>query len=564
MIHSVQLLDLRNLQVLAEISYVRKETEETTLEDVLAQFYEVFEEHAPDSPFITNLESSVAYVSPLSESIVLVCLGDKQSMDENELHRIRRLGNELAKEHEKKSGFDSQTILNELADRFLLTEVRLLFFSSRNPSFKNRTGRALSKLTEFKQQQESTFVGPFKIGPYRVQCITLNTSDSINDLSPDDIESIDVASIVFSETQTTEETVERLAKQIHSELSVPVLIVPGSDKELQVCRDFEERFQLMLCDSASDDPIVLILSVLAIAGFSDMHPELAMERWKTESLEPTTEPEEPVAHVSEPEGHQEFLVIDKEVAETRYAYLYEEATEHQRAPNVIAAISTFRLDKDSAETRVIRTGELGYAIVEQDDLLFTLITGPTQDLERIRSQFSRLPALYLEDPPPTLSKPHDLYNHPPFTLKLLATIPPYHWPSREVPSRLDEPDWERFRYPMMKDFLRTIWDSIDGETNLEDITMNNQSKMILGGLYFLRRMGAIEAKLSISPDDIPILLREPKDEFMKRYNEMEEILELINEENSLDKIAEATNIEISIVIHLFTEMHKRGFVDFAK
>jgi hypothetical protein len=563
-IHSVQLLDLRNLQVLAKVSYVREETVETTLEDVLAQFYEVFEEHAPDSPFITSFDSKVAYVSPLSESRVLVCLGDKKPRDKNQLHRIRRLGNELVEEYEKKSGFDSQAILNELADRFLLSDICLLFFSSRNPSFKNRTGRAITKLTELKQRQESASVSPFKIGPYRVHCIMLNTSDSLNDLSPGAIESVDVASIVFSETQTTEETVERLAKQLHAELSVPILIVPGSDNELQVCREFEERLDLMLCDSASDDPIALILSVLAIAGFSDMHPELAMERWRIKSLEPATEHEESITHVSEPQGHQEFLVIDKRVAETRYAYLYEEATEHQRAPNVIAAISTFHLDSDLEETFVIRTGECGYAIVEQDDLLFTLITGPTQDLEYIRSQFSRLPALYLEDPPPTLSNPHDLYNHPPFTLKLLATIPPHHWPSREVPSRLDEPEWERFRYPMMKDFLRTIWDSIDGETSLEDITMDNQSKMILGGLYFLRRMDAIETKLSISPDDTPLLLKAPEDEFMKRYNEMEEILELINGENSLENIAKATNIEISIVIHLFTQMHKRGFVDFTK
>ncbi|MBS3795166.1 MAG: hypothetical protein KGY80_09725 [Candidatus Thorarchaeota archaeon] len=564
MIHSVQLLDLRNLQVLAKVSYVKEETEETTLEDVLAQFYEVFEKHAPDSPFITSFDSKVAYVSPLSESTVLVCLGDKEPRDKNQLHRIRRLGNELVEEYEKKSGFDSQAILNELADRFLLKDIRLLFFSSRNPTFTNRTGRALAKLSELKQRQESAFAGPFTIGPYRVQCITLNTRDSVNDLSPCEIGSVDVGSIVFSETQTTEETVERLAKRLHSELSVPILIVPGSDKELQACRGFEERFDLMLCDSASDDPIALILSVLAIAGFSDMHPELAMQRWRIESLEPATEPEETVANVSEPDGHQEFLVIDKKMAETRYAYLYEEATEHQRAPNVIAAISTFHLDRDSEETFVIRTGQFGYAIIEQDDLLFTLITGPNQDLEHIRSRFSRLPALYLEDPPPPLSNPSNLYEHTPFTLKLLATIPPYHWPSREVPARLDEPDWGRFRYPMMKNFLRAIWDSVNGENELEDITLDDQSKMTLGGLYFLRRMGAIETKLSISPDDIPILLKKPEDEFMKRYNEMEEILEMINGENSLDNIAEATNIEISIVTHLFTQMHKRGFVDFTK
>ncbi|MFO7836711.1 MAG: hypothetical protein R6V83_08650 [Candidatus Thorarchaeota archaeon] len=562
MLQSVQLLDLRNLQVLAEVSYVEERIEKDSLDDILGQFYEVYEDYNPDIPFVTTIDSRVAYVSPLKENVVLVCLAKKEPADEDELERIRSLGKKLAKRYHEKTSFEPQQILTQLADRFLLKDILLVFFSSKNPAFQNKTGTALSKIIDLKPCQEPISTLPFNIGPYRVQCKILDPIDALGGLSQTELNSIDVVSIVFSSSDIKEERVERLAEEIYSELSVPILIVPGSDKELQTCREFEEKYELMLCDSVSEEPLALLLSVMAIAGFIDMHPELAMARWRIESLEPESKPDETSVPDSDMEGHQEFLVIDKDVAETLYAYLYEENTEHQRAPNVIAAISTFRLDQDSAETFVIRTGLQGYAIVEQENLLFTLITGLDQDLEDIRSRFRKLPALYLENPPPPLPNPGDLYAHPPFTLKLLATIPPYSWPSREVPIRSKEPDWDRFRFPMMKDFLHAVWDSINSEADLGDITMGSESKMTLGGLYFLRRMGAIDTELRIYDEDIPVLLHEPHDDFMKQYNELREILEMIDGVRSLSTIADTTKIEISIVTHVFKQMYARGYVDF--
>ncbi|MGV9103430.1 MAG: hypothetical protein ACOC3C_04875, partial [Candidatus Thorarchaeota archaeon] len=178
MLQSVQLLDLRNLQVLAEVSYVEERIEKDSLDDILGQFYEVYEDYNPDIPFVTTIDSRVAYVSPLKENVVLVCLAKKEPADEDELERIRSLGKMLAKRYHEKTSFEPQQILTQLADRFLLKDLLLVFFSSKNPTFQNKTGTALSKIIDLKPCQEPISTLPFNIGPYRVQCKILDPVDT--------------------------------------------------------------------------------------------------------------------------------------------------------------------------------------------------------------------------------------------------------------------------------------------------------------------------------------------------------------------------------------------------
>ncbi len=335
-----------------------------------------------------------------------------------------------------------------------------------------------------------------------------------------------------------------------------------SDKELEFARRLELLLDLDLCDSVSSSPTDLLLSVLAMSGFTDMHPELAREKWVVDQL--GTEEGAPVSAEEAPGiGHQAFFVIDKTTGTPHFSYFYESESEYlRRAPNVVAAISQFDLDSSGrTETSLLQTGELKYAILEREGLIFTLVTGDREDPELVRSRFSILPSIYFDEMPKETEDPSDLYSYGPFMIKLLATIPSENWSDRTCPTRIEEPDWLWFQSDLMSKFLETVWNSIDGQTPLSQLVVGKGPGMVLGALHYLKRMGAIDTKLLIIPSDIPDVIRKPDAQLLSLYSHSKLILGFVDGKRSIESIASKVGIDETILITVFSELYRRGYIE---
>jgi hypothetical protein len=305
-----------------------------------------------------------------------------------------------------------------------------------------------------------------------------------------------------------------------------------------------------------------MLSVLATSGYADMHPELAREKW---SIDDSIDAEMDTALAkAETLGHQAFFVIDKTTGDARFIYLYDkDAVYMATAPNVVAAISQFNLDASPTSTSVFSAGGLKYALIERDDIVFTLITGDKEDVEVMRERFSFLPDLYLDEAPENKECSGQLFESPPFTLKLLATLPPEDLPGRIAPQKIQPPEWERFESNLVKDFLQAVWSSLDGHKTISELTNSTSGPdMVMGAIHLLKRMEAIDWKVRIFPEDVPNIVSEIPADVRALYSHVDDIVALVDGQKTIDAIGAELGFEASVLLTVFGELHRRGNISF--
>ncbi|NOR38136.1 MAG: hypothetical protein GQ580_00940, partial [Candidatus Thorarchaeota archaeon] len=444
----------------------------------------------------------------------------------------------------------------------LKKRLSICFFSASSPASEDKSGSAVAMLVKRPSDQSSPYAKPVSIGPYNVIAMRHTTAEVPKAKWPDHMEQVQVFVLVVAPPLPSAHDLGAVIDRIRANSKATILVVPGSDEELEFARRLELLLDIDLCDSVSSSPTDLLLSVLAMSGFTDMHPELAREKWVVDQLgtkESPTASEEEGPDI----GHQAFFVIDKTTGTPHFSYFYESESEYlRRAPNVVAAISQFDLDSSGrTETSLLQTGELKYAILEREGLIFTLVTGDKEDPELVRSRFSILPSIYFDEMPKETEDPSDLYAYGPFMIKLLATIPSENWSDRTCPTRIEEPDWLWFQSDLMSKFLETVWNSIDGQTPLSQLVVGKGPGMVLGALHYLKRMGAIDTKLLIIPSDIPEVIQKPSAQVLSLYSHSELILGFVDGKSSIESIATKVGIDETILITVFSELYRRGYIE---
>ena len=112
-----------------------------------------------------------------------------------------------------------------------------------------------------------------------------------------------------------------------------------------------------------------------------------------------------------------------------------------------------------------------------------------------------------------------------------------------------------------KKFLRSVWSTLDGKTPISKFT-GDRPLMTMGALHFLKHMGAIDVVLRVTPSDIPRVTGEIDTGTVALYSDLERILPLVDGTQSIENIAAQVGIDKSILVTVFTELSKRGSVDF--
>jgi hypothetical protein len=393
----------------------------------------------------TTIEDQGICIYKMTDSIVLLGIGQSPTIYTTDVERLNKLCLAFSAVVENEGPRVASKSFESFAGRMLRADILLYFISDESPNETNRTGTAIDRLLGYTDTKGINLSMPVEIGPYNVRIARIPLS-SAEQKELGNTQEADAVVIVVGSPAPSKSQVETIISNLRKKDIRVILIAPGSDEELELARNYEQEFEIDLCDSVSVKPSYLLLSVLAMIGRIDVHPELAAESWMYESDMDSYTGSPSTAKIEEQLGHQAFFVVDKFTGEAIFTYYYESMVKvHERVPNVVAAITSFTMGaSDDTRTSVVQVGEFVYALIEFENLIFTLITGQKDDVEGIRSQFSFLPDLWKDEALTQLESTEDPYTSPPFTLKLLATLPPEELMGRMIPTMKCEPEWEQF------------------------------------------------------------------------------------------------------------------------
>lgn len=560
MIVNAVLFDLLGSKVLASLSFSKENVSDEFLQRIAETYYQLMQEDSAREFVTTEIEGKSTCICKVSEVTIIVGVSDTLPFSEPDIERMKHFQEASSKKIQQTSVRDfKEEDFTEIADALLRERLRVCFITGEDPSYEDKSGTAVDSILQNRGQKGRSYSAPLMIGPYGVEVMRISHDALVKADWSEDLSSAALFVLVISPPLPTSDRVEQIVMRIREESTSELIVVPGSDEQLELAREYEDLYGLELSD-VSSQPTHLLLSSMAIAGFIDMHPELAYQRWAIDrSIDYVSSLEEPE---DEDVGHQAFFVVNRKTAEATYSYYYDERSGLlEVAPNIVAAISAFKFDPaNPAETSVFRTGDLNYIIIERGHYVYTLITGTGVDVEALRERFSFLPDLFMDEVPDKVDDPTDLFRSPPFTLKLLATLPPEVLPTRMAPNQSRALLWERFENEPLRDFIEAVWKRLDGSMTMSLLVPGKGPEMVLGAIHLLHRMGAIYFKLKIGPDDSPVLLKEPDDEVLSLYSRVDEIIGLVDGNRTIIEIAEVLDIQPSVLVTVFAELHKREII----
>jgi hypothetical protein len=559
MIIDAILIDLLGSKALASISFGNEELSDELLQLIIETYYQLMQESSARDFVTTEIEERSTCICTVSDVTIIAGVSDTSPLPDSDIERMRHLQDVSTKNIEKSSVRDFKDEFEAVAESIIREPIRICFITGSDPSYDDKTGTAVDSIIQNLHQKGRSYSTPISVGPFGVQVMRISYDDIAKSRWTEALDSASLFVLVISPPLPTADRVEHIVMRIRERSTSELVVVPGSDEQLELAREYEELYGLELSD-VSSNPTYLILSSMAIAGFLDMQPELAYQRWKIDrSIDGTSTKEEPE---DEQVGHQAFFVVDRRTAEAAYSYYYDERSRLlEMAPNIVAAISAFKFDTTNpAETSVFRTGNLNYITIERGHYVYTLITGTGVNVEALRERFSFLPDLFMDEVPDIVDDPTDLFRSPPFTLKLLATLPPTAILSRMAPKQTRALLWDRFESPPVRDFVKAVWNKLDGTMTMSVLVPGKRPEIILGAIHLLYRMGAIRFELKIGPDDSPVLLKEPDDEVLSLYSRVDEIVGLVDGKHTIEKIAKELKIQPSVLVTVFAELHRRDII----
>lgn len=561
LIASATLFDLLGSKILASLQFTQTKITEEFLQTAIMEYYSLIEENSAQKFITTKIEDTAVSILKVGDVTVLVVVSDSDKFSENEITTIKKLDWHVTDEIEQSSVREFKDDFIELAGKHLRIPLNICLITVEEPPPEDVTATAVELLIKNKGASRMVLSEPTYIGPYNIRVSHFFYDDVISEKWVDDWNSYHVFAIVVSGVLSEADRVDEAVQKIRSQCDAKIIVIPGSDEELENARDIETNLGVDLCDSVSPRPTHLLLSIMAYGGFSDLHPELARQKWIIE--EEVDKTRDKIAEEEEL-GHQAFFVVDRRTGEAAYSYYYHEQSRFlEMAPNIVAAITSFKIDQSSpTETSVFRTGDLSYITIERNQYVFTLITGKDANVEVLRSRFSFLPDLFLDEVPPLNEEPMDLFRAPLFTLKLLATLPPETLAGKIAPKQKRALVWDRFEHPPVRDFLEAVWHRLDGSLTMKKLVPGKGPELVLGAIHLLSRLGAIDCTLRIFLEDIPIIAIPPDDDVLKLYEDLETILEHVDGNLTIFKIAKEMKLDPSVLVPVFTELHKRGIIIF--
>ena len=278
MIASATLFDLLGSKVLASLQFTKTEITEEFLQTAISEYYSLIEENTAQEFITTKIGNTAVSILKVGDVTVLVVIGASDSFSEDEIATIKKLDWHVTDEIEQSSVREFKDSFVELAEQHLRIPLNVCLITVEEPPPEDTTASAIELMIRNKGASRTVLSKPIRIGPYNVCVSHFFYDEIINRKWVDDWSSYHVFAVVVSGVLSEANRVEDVVQKIRSHGDEKIIVIPGSDEELEHARDIETNLGIELCDSVSPRPTHLLLSIMAYGGFIDIHPELARQK----------------------------------------------------------------------------------------------------------------------------------------------------------------------------------------------------------------------------------------------------------------------------------------------
>ncbi len=564
MIRAAVLVDIRGPKTVAALNLTRNNSYESLLDLVLEKYYEMVDFDGIETATVPVLIGDIhVCFSRISESLIVVGIPNEEvgDLDGQDILAVSTICDEFRNNIKSRPPGALADDFIQICRRHLQKTIRVCLISNADLHREEGSSQVLNQILQNLESFTGPYSRPISMGPYIVEIAHQNIEELSRGLWPIHLMHASVF-VLFIEADSSFEEYTTAVSTIQSNSDSPVLAVAISDAEWMSAQAVAAELKIQSHRVKSSLPTDLLLTILNASGLTDVSPDVARSKWSID-----TDIDRKVIHkstLSTPKGHQAFVVVQKATGKPTLSYYYDKRSKIlERAPNLVAAISSFGLeDMSSTRTSVFKAGDLNYIMIERNNLVFALITDTNQDVETLRERFSFLPDLYFDEMPGTVGPLDSPYEAPPFILKLLSVLPPVELSPRHVPFKIREPYWENFVSESVRDLLEAVWNRIDGATEISRLVTGNGPHLALGAIHLLKSVGAIGFRLNVQLTDIPYLVKRPSEDILQRYEWSEDILDLCGGMLTIEEIASVTGVEPRVLLVILSDLYARGQVNF--
>jgi hypothetical protein len=287
------------------------------LQTVKNEYYALVQEDTARSFVVTKVHDRAVCISKVSDVTLVIVISDSDSFSEEEIANLQKFQTTIALEILNSSVRDFKNQFPDVVDQNLRIPLNICFVTAAESSDENKSLMAVDALFEIKANPGEELSDVIKVGPYVVRVMRIDFPDVVKGNWTPVLSSIQIFALIISKQMSENEIIQEVVLKIREESNGRIIVIPGSDNDLEAARELEIIYGIDLCDTVSPRPVNLLLSAMAYGGFSEMHPELAMQRWAIEPL--IHQSQELREESDESIGHQAFFVVDRRTGEAVFS-----------------------------------------------------------------------------------------------------------------------------------------------------------------------------------------------------------------------------------------------------
>ncbi|MHA2359625.1 MAG: hypothetical protein ACXAB5_05090, partial [Candidatus Thorarchaeota archaeon] len=246
MIVNAVLYDLLGSKALASINFSRDTVSEDFHQRVVEIYYQLIQEDSARDFVSTNIDGSGTAISRISEVTLIIGVTDNDAVSDDDIERMKRFSEAVMKRVEQSSVREFKEEFTSLAEALLRERIRICFITGEDPSFDDKSGSAVEMLFKTRGQRGRSYTVPAAIGPFGVEIMRISHDEIVKTDWSENLSSADVFALIISPPLPTSDRVEQIVMRVRDESSSELMIVPGSDDQLELAREYEEQYGLEL------------------------------------------------------------------------------------------------------------------------------------------------------------------------------------------------------------------------------------------------------------------------------------------------------------------------------
>ncbi|MHA1485189.1 MAG: hypothetical protein ACTSPR_07720, partial [Candidatus Thorarchaeota archaeon] len=239
MIEAAALYDLRGTKVLASISFSKKAPSEELLQSVIQKFLELAEAETLDRCIQLEVNGWSVCIIQVDEVTLIAGFTSSSEISVDDIAAMQKLDEAFKKRTSETSRRDARQLFDDMVSDCLKTRLSICFFSASSPAPEDKSGSAVATLVKRLSDKFAPYTIPVSIGPYNVAVMRHTTAEVPKTQWTGHLKQVNAFVFVVAPPLPSAHDLGEVIDRIRANSEATILVVPGSDDELEFARRLE-------------------------------------------------------------------------------------------------------------------------------------------------------------------------------------------------------------------------------------------------------------------------------------------------------------------------------------